>query len=156
LAYLAAAREPFAMYSFFITIHARPADVASGPQIEIDGRVVQTLALAPAVIGAATMDCSFESACERLTELERMYCEPDGSFVWTSSHDELAWQVEGNLYDRQQRLLFVNVKGSCPPQRFDELLASFGWPQTQLVFQLTRQAVFLDEAEFRRFALTAT
>ena len=48
------------------------------------------------------------------------------------------------------------MKGTCPPQRFDELLAALGWPQTQLVFQLTRQAVFLDEAEFRRFALTAT
>jgi hypothetical protein len=27
-----------------------------------------------------------------------------------------------------------------------------GWPQTPLVFQLVREAVFLDEAEFRRWA----
>ena len=88
MAYLAAAREPFAMYSFFITVHARPADIAAGPPIEIGGRAVQTLAISPGVIGITTMDCTFEAACERLATLERMYCEPDGSFVWTSSHDE--------------------------------------------------------------------
>ena len=38
---------------------------------------------------------------------------------------------------------------------FDLLLAAFGWPQTPLVFQLVRQAVYLDEAAFRQFALNS-
>jgi len=32
------------------------------------------------------------------------------------------------------------------------LLTALGWPATAVMFQLTREAVFLDEAEFRRFA----
>jgi hypothetical protein len=56
------------------------------------------------------------------------------------------------LFDRDGKLLFVDLKGSCPPEQFDRLLGAFGWPAASLMFQLTRQAVFLDEAEFRRFA----
>jgi hypothetical protein len=143
------------MYQFHVTIHARPAEATAGPSLTVEGRSVQTMAVAPAVVGGTTLDCTFEAACERLAALERMYCEPDGSFVWTSAHDEPPWQVDGNLYDRQQRLLFIDAKGTCPPERFDALLAALGWPQTQLLFQLTRQAVFLDETEFRRFATDA-
>ena len=81
-----------------------------------------------------------------------MYCEPDGSFVWVSSQGEPAWQVDGNLYDHNERLLFVDLKGTCPPREFDRFLAALGWPRTKLMFQLTREAVFLDEAEFRRLS----
>ncbi len=81
-----------------------------------------------------------------------MFCEPDGSFVWTSPRDEPTWQVDGNLYDRDGRLLFVDLKGTCPPKEFDGLLQAFGWPATSLMFQLTREAVFLGEDEFRRLA----
>jgi len=35
---------------------------------------------------------------------------------------------------------------------FDELLHSLGWPETPLVFQLVREAVLLDETEFRLVA----
>jgi hypothetical protein len=98
------------------------------------------------------MGISFEEASARLTKLERMYCEPDGSLVWVSSQGEPAWQVDGNLYDRNERLLFVDLKGTCLAESFDRLLAALGWPQTSLMFQLTREAVFLDEAEFRRWA----
>jgi hypothetical protein len=143
------------MYEFHVTIHARPAAAATGPLLNLNGRDVQTLAISPEVVGATTMDCTFEAASEGLASLARMYCEPDGSFVWASSQAEDPWQVDGNLYDRSERLLFVDAKGSCPSQRFDELLMALGWPQTPLVFQLTRQAVFLDEAEFRRFAETS-
>jgi hypothetical protein len=82
-----------------------------------------------------------------------MFCEADGSFVWVSPHGQRAWQVDGNLYDLGERLLFVDLKGTCPPHQFDRFLAALGWPDTRLMFQLTREAVFLDESEFRRWAL---
>jgi hypothetical protein len=56
------------------------------------------------------------------------------------------------LFDRNGRLLFVDLKGSCPADQFDRLLSAFGWPETPVMFQLTREAVFLDEVEFRGFA----
>ena len=60
--------------------------------------------------------------------------------------------MEGNLFDRNGRLLFADLKGSCPDEKLDRLLSAFGWPGTAVMFQLVREAVFLSEPEFRRYA----
>jgi hypothetical protein len=101
---------------------------------------------------AVPLAITFEDAVDRLSRLERMYAEPDGSFVWVSSREGLSWQVDGNLFDREGRVVLVDMKGSCPPDDFDRLLACFGWPAERLLFQLVRPAVFLEEASFRRHA----
>lgn len=140
------------MLTFSVTIHARPAEAAAGPAAQLAGRTLQTLAVAPALLAATPFACTFEEASEKLEMLERMFLEPDGSFVWTSSQGGEPWQVDGNLYDRADRLSFVDLNGRCPAAEFDRLLTALGWPQTPLVFQLTREALVLDEAEFRRSA----
>ncbi len=140
------------MYSFYVTVHAQPAGAIVGPEIELAGRTLRTLHVVPQELSTTTFACSFEVARERLARLERIFCEPDGSFVWVSPQSGPPWQVDGNLYDRNERLLFVDLKGSCPRKQFDRFLTALGWPDTKLMFQLTRQAAFLDEAEFRRYA----
>lgn len=141
------------MYRFHVTIHARPAESTTGALVELAGQTVQTLNVDPAALRVPCA-CSFEEAAEALSQLPRMYCEPDGSFVWVSPGNESGWQVDGNLYDRDGRLLFVDLKGTCPPDSFDQLLKALGWPATPLLFQLVREAVFVDEAEFRRLVRT--
>ena len=139
------------MYQFHATIHPMPA-AAPGPKVALAAAIYSTLAVPQELLAATTFPCSFEEATAELNRLERIYCEPDGSWVWVSSQGEPLWQVDGNLYDRAERLLFVDVKGSCPPQEFDRLLACFGWPQTPVMMQLVREAVLLEESEFRRWA----
>ncbi len=140
------------MLTFHATIHARPAETAPGPVLHLAGADYVTLAVSPEALGATTFACSFEEARAKLAVLERIYCEPDGSFVWVSSQFDQLWQVDGNLYDRAERVLFVDLKGSCPPKEFDRLLRCFGWPETPVMFQLVREAVLLGESEFRRWA----
>jgi hypothetical protein len=140
------------MYNFYATLHARPASATAGPAIELAGRRLSTLAIAPAELSGTTLATSFEAARTRLDALARMYSEPDGSFVWVSSQGEPAWQVDGNLYDRQQQLQFVDLKGTCPAESFDRLLKALVGPTASPMFQLTREAVFLDDAEFRKYA----
>jgi hypothetical protein len=140
------------MYAFHVTVHARPENVADGDALAAAGDSYRTLRVDPRSL-SAPMGTSFEEAVRTLAALPRMFVEPDGSFVWVSPRGaEPAWQVDGNLADRQGRLLLVDLKGRCPAEPFDRLLAAFGWPATPLVFQLVREAVFLDEAEFRRLA----
>jgi hypothetical protein len=139
------------MYEFQITIHVRPTDAVPGQHIELAGSVVQTLHLSGEFQGNP-FNLSFEEASQALQKLPRMFLEPDGSFVWVSSHGSPAWQLDGVIYDRSDRLLYVDLKGTCPAAEFDHLLTAIGWPATPLMFQLMREAVFLDEAEFRRFA----
>ena len=139
------------MYRFHIAIHARAKQVVPGSVLTCGVLRCPTLAVEPQLL-AEPFAISFEQAAENLHRLPRMFVEPDGSFVWVSDTPEHAWQVDGNLFDRRERLLYVEAKGSCPAPAFDRLLAACGWPETTLIFQLIRQAVFLEEAEFRRFA----
>ncbi len=141
------------MYRFHIAIHARPDQVAAGPELELDQRRWATLAIEPNLL-AQPFPVSFEQAADSLHQLPRMFVEPDGSWVWVSAAPAQPWQVDGSLFDRHERLLYVELKGACPRAAFDRLLCAFGWPETRLIFQLIRQAVFLDEAWFRRFAET--
>lgn len=139
------------MYRFFATIHARPAEATPAAVIELEGNTYRTLHIPPPLL-SQPFERDFESVIEAVRDWERMFVEPDGSFVWVSSAGAPAWQLDGNLHDRNELLLFVDVKGACPVEEFDRFLGALGWPATPLMFQLTREAVFLDEAEFRRWA----
>jgi hypothetical protein len=137
------------MHPFHIAIHARPEHVLPGPAWELDGQRYDTLAITANSLDRP-LPVSYDQAAERLHRLPRMFLEPDGSFVWVSEDGQQPWQVDGNLFDRRERLLYVELKGTCSREAFDRLLKAFGWPETQLVFQLIRPAVFLDETPFRR------
>lgn len=139
------------MYRFHASIHPLPPDVARGKPVELRGELRKTLDVPPHAL-AQPLEVSFEEAAAQMAMLPRLFLEPDGSFVWVSSDEHHPWQVDGNLYDRGQRLQYVDIKGACPAEAFDHLLACFGWPDTLLMFQLARQAVFLDEQTFRQYA----
>ena len=138
-------------YAFHVTLHARPPQLEPGPTVTLEGEPFATLALAQEAL-QQTFAVTFEQAAEALAALRRSFVEPDGSFVWVSPSEDAPWQVDGNLYDRGGRLLFVDLKGTCPASEFDRLLAAMGWPETAVLFQVVRAAVFLDEATFRRWA----
>jgi hypothetical protein len=143
------------MYTFHATLHALPQAARPGTPFTHGKNSWPTLDVRRESLGTTTFACTFEEAAAQLEQLPRMYHEPDGSFVWVSSQQDTPWQVDGNLYDRNDRLLFVDLKGTCPPDQFDKLLTAFGWPHTPIMFQLVREAVFLDETTFRKWACGA-
>jgi hypothetical protein len=140
------------MYRFQTSVHALPTLCGPGPTIERAGRQIATLAVAGADLSGASFDCSFEEAVARLGELERLFVEPDGSFVWVSDRKDRPWQVDGMVYDRNERVQFVELKGGCPADAFDRLLAAFGWPRQAVIFHVAPAAVLMGEEEFRRCA----
>jgi hypothetical protein len=140
------------MLSFHISLHVRADTVITADAPMVRGEREFHILQMPAEALATPFAISFEAAGAALEKLPRMFFEPDGSFVWASQAGEPKWQIDGNLFDRDGRLLFVDLKGHCPMVEFDRLLRAFGWPATPLMFQLVREAVFLDETEFRRFA----
>lgn len=143
-------RQP--LYAFDITLHALPAETReSGDYVDAWGDW-PTLDV-PRDALATPLRVGFDTAFGRLEALERMFAEPDGSFVWTSPREGLAWQVDGNAFERDGRVLLCDLRGSCPPAEFDRLLEAFGWPAEPVMMQLVRPAVFLAEATFRRHAL---
>lgn len=143
--------ESAAVYAFEATLHPRPAQAVAGGDFQ-DGRGVwPTLAFPRESLGQP-LSVGFDEALERLGGLPRLYAEPDGSFVWTSPAEDRRWQLDGNLFERGGRVLLVDLKGSCPADEFDRVLAACGWPAESLMFELVRAGVFLDEETFRRHA----
>ena len=141
---------PTAMYRFHVTVHALPPDTQHGEPIVLSNGEIRPLALASNQLSTA-YPITFEQTYAQLLLLDRMDCEPDGYFVWVGGQENNRWQIDGHLFDRDERLLYVELKGECPQEQFDELLTTLSWPETPLVFQLVREAVILDEQEFRRY-----
>ena len=137
------------MADFHIAIHVRGQTVRSDELRTIDSLPVRPLSVPPG--GSSDLFLvSFEETCQRWTVLPQMFVEPDGSFIWTGAALAQPWQVEGCLYDRQSRLQYVELWGSCPESAFETMLTTLGWPSVAIMIQLVREAVFVDEADFRR------
>jgi len=114
------------------------------------------IAIRGGVAGAiAPLPVTFDHALTGLEQLDRLFIEPDGSFVWTGAlPDGTSWQVDGNLIDRGDQLAYVELKGHCPEAQLNRILETIGWPNAELAFELTRQGSVVAEAEFRRLAAT--
>jgi len=141
------------MYWFDVSIHARPRKMELGPIVAVRGHQLQTLSFSAAAL-EQPLNCSFEEAEVRLTKLPRMFFEPDGSFVWVSDQDP-NWQMDGMLYDREDSIVSIEIKGSCASEAFDQFLTAVGWPGIDLVFHLKNELVHVDEGEFRKIAAIA-
>lgn len=144
------------LYAFEVTLHARSADARAGEVLNDAWGTWPTLAV-PRESLNEPLAIQFEEALERFAQVDRLFVEPDGSFVWSSPRPSggppaAPWQVDGNAFDREGRVLLVDLKGSCPGGDFDRLLTALGWPAQAVMMQLVRPAVFLDESTFRRHA----
>ena len=110
------------MYAFECSLHAPPdSDApASGEPLTDSCGLWPTLLIAQDQL-STPLSIGFDDVLNQLGNLPRLYAEPDGSFVWTSPQENTRWQVNGNLYERNDRVLFVEIKGSCPASEFDQL-----------------------------------
>jgi len=97
---------------------------------------------------------TWEQAAEALEALPRMIFEPDGSWIWSCGVRADRWQIDGHLFDFEDCLHRVELRGQCPEEAFDRLLSCLGWPETELTFELVREGTTLNEKEFRQHAAT--
>lgn len=136
---------------FDVTLHPLPDGVIGGPPLSDAWGTWPTIEL-PQEAAGLVMSGDFDAALGRLAALDRLYVEPDGSFVWVGPGGEGRWQVDGNAYERQGKVLNIEVKGACPEDVLDAFLAVWGWPDEPLAVQLVRAGVFVDVPTFRRHA----
>ena len=142
------------MMSFHANLFAEPGEHAAGPLVSLRGLDLATL-IAPG--GGPprlleTFPLTFESARHHLLTIPRLDFEPDGYFVVAGQLPE-PWQVDGHLFEYQERLHRVELHGWCPGEVLDAILAAVGWPEARVVFQLVHEGVTLREVEFRLWAV---
>jgi hypothetical protein len=63
-----------------------------------------------------------------------------------------AWQVDGNLFDRGDSLFYVELKGGCPAENFEQLLHCVRDNTTELAYEWVERGLLMNEANFRRTA----
>lgn len=139
-------------YLFHVTLHPRPPG-ATPAGVHADAWGTWPTLSRPEGASAGCFSLDFEAVLEALAELPRLFVEPDGAVVWAGGDPPATWQVDGTLLERGGRLAACEVKGSCPPDAFDRLLAVLGWPAVPVIAELVRAGVYLDEQTFRRHAL---
>lgn len=134
-----------------VILHAAPRELVAGPVWASSDGPTPTLRIAPGDL-QQPLPITFEAAISALEQLPQMFCEPDGWFDWTSPAQQPRWQIAGQLHDRGPALGHVEAKfdGAVTSQQLDQLLAALGWPAQELVFQIVRESIFLDEPSFRR------
>lgn len=136
-------------------VYALPSNTVAGPEVELRGQSFPTLRDAdqgpPKFL--ATLPVSFEQMQQRVLELERSDCEPDGFFLVTGGAGETFWRLNGHQHEYEGRLHRVELNGECPEQAFDSVLRTLGWPEVELAFELVQEGVTLDEASLRRYAV---
>ncbi len=137
------------LYQFHANLYVHPPNATAGEPVTL--RNLQLATVRPASF-TAYYDVTFDHTLSALIKLPRLDAEPDGFFVIAGELDGRRWQVDGHLYDFNDRLHRVELHGQCPPDAFDAILACLGWPATPLAFELVREGVALDEAAFRSWA----
>ena len=137
------------LYRFHANLFARPPHAVESDVVELRSLTLPTIRAASF---NTFFDVTFEQALEALAQLPRVDAEPDGFFVVAGDQNGRRWQVDGHLYDFNDRLHRVELHGECPPDVFDALLACTGWPATPLAFELVMEGVAFDEVAFRRWA----
>ncbi|MEX1040302.1 MAG: hypothetical protein WDZ51_06720 [Pirellulaceae bacterium] len=137
------------MRPLHLTLHARPAGVVAGIRQSNSLGTLETLAPTPQQL-SEPLPVTFEQTEAALAALPRMFIEPDGSLVWVSTDPDRPWQLDGMLLDRGGKMLSVELKGSAPLECWEQIFQTVGWPEVDLMFQLTQEAVWIDEATLRR------
>lgn len=64
------------------------------------------------------MTSRFDDVAAALATADRLYFEPDGSFVWAGPD----WQIDGMIYDRDCVLQYADIKGHCPLALWRQLI----------------------------------
>ena len=113
--------------------------------------------------GPRPLKVTFEAIAEELAPWPGMYFEMDGSFVWVSpNRDDSSkplWQLDGMIYDRNNEVQYVELKGYCDHAAWIKLVSVFGdnaitndpnSNRGSLAIHLIKQSTWILESDFRK------
>ncbi|TWT38481.1 hypothetical protein [Blastopirellula retiformator] len=95
---------------------------------------------------AGLFPVSFEQVEAIWSDWPRMFFEPDGSFVWVA--EDQSWQLDGVVYDRDDRVLRVDLTGDYRAAPLEQLVRTLGWPDAQLRVEQVQAGKFVELADF--------
>ena len=73
------------------------------------------------------LGASYDQLVQRLTAIERLHYEPDGSLLWSGQQ----WQIGGMIYDRAEIVQYVELQGTLPVDQWQHLIRAILGPHGQ-------------------------
>jgi hypothetical protein len=141
------------MLHFHTNLFATPTKLTSGPTLQLRGEEFAALVGSDGSppLFDQPLPLTFEELQEKLLAIPRMDIEPDGYFLVAGGEKEgERWQIDGHLFEYEERMHRVEIHGSCPAEILTQLVACCG--ADDMVFQLVHEGVTLSHADFRRWA----
>ena len=138
--------------TWHLRVAGLPANASTSATALILEHSVETLELPT---GPSPLVESFEQVAERLSRLPNLHFEPDGSFSWCSiqrpSTNQRVWRLDGMVYDRENHVEYVELKGNCDLVSWETLTRILsGVEYVPLIVQLVGQGIWISEQEFKR------
>jgi hypothetical protein len=132
-------------------VESAPTQLMPGPHVDVMGlagiRLLPTLQFLQQERGRP-LRVSFDHVAEGLRREPGVFWEPDGSFVWWRHEPPV--RLQGQLADGVTNLQHVELSGTLTEDMFDRLVALCrDDPATNLVFQLVRAGVYVNEPSLR-------
>ncbi len=135
-----------------LRIARHPPNALPRGNATILGQFVETLELPQ---GPIPLSVSFDHVSDVLSQFPNLHFEPDGAFTWGSverrSQHERLWQLDGMIYDRENRIEYVELKGNCDRaawEAFTQVLS--GVEYVPLVVHWIEQGLWISEPDFRK------
>ena len=128
-----------------LVIHRRPTEYAEKPALDLHAKRLPLLDIDRPLPLAVT----FEKVFEQLVALDRMLLEPDGSFVWSGD----GWQIDGQINDGGDTVDNVELKGTCPIEKWRTLVHILGGTTSDLMIQFVREGVYVDAEHFEEYCV---
>jgi hypothetical protein len=75
----------------------------------------------------APLGVLFDEAVQRLTAIERLHYEPDGSLLLSGRN----WQIGGLIYDRDDVVQYVELQGTAPADQWRSVISAIAGPHVQ-------------------------
>lgn len=136
---------------FDVVLHPRGGAVEAGPPFQDERGIWPTLR--PGGPRGITTGVGFDAALAALDAFARASTEPDGAFLWVGEGEGGRWQVDGNAWEREGRILSVDVRGRCPLGELRRFLGLWRAAGEGLLVEFVRAGVYVDEETFLRHAV---
>ncbi|QDV27215.1 hypothetical protein [Aureliella helgolandensis] len=131
---------------------AMPAEARPCGSIVVHGQALELVEGCNAAV--PPIPRTFEAVVGQLMELDRLYIEWDGSFVWcgksSGEPSDSVWQLDGMLYDDGAAVRRLELRGSCPWIEWTQVLHALAPTDTPLVAYLQEQQCFVQVSSLKQ------
>ncbi len=140
---------PFHLQLYYASESIESAS-ASEATVVLSGKALRTYASPPQF---GFFPTSFESLISTMTSWSGVFAEWDGSWGWVASekdeHRRPLWRLDGMIYDRDQKVFYIELQGQCTLDAWRLFLAALGVTDTnRLAICWTHEGLWLNQNSF--------